>query len=43
MALGCALLARFAVPGEMLPVAFLLFTTGLTVRHALARKKAADA
>jgi 4-azaleucine resistance transporter AzlC len=43
LALGCALLARFAVPGEMLPVAFLLFTTGLTARHALARKKAADA
>jgi 4-azaleucine resistance transporter AzlC len=43
LALGCALLARFAVPGEMLPVAFVLFTAALTARYARAGRGTADA
>lgn len=33
LALGSALVARALVPGEMLPVAFALFTAGLPARH----------
>ncbi|MET8468180.1 AzlC family ABC transporter permease [Streptomyces sp. NPDC006422] len=33
LALGGALVARVLVPGEMLPVAFALFTAGLLARH----------
>ncbi|WP_329175966.1 AzlC family ABC transporter permease [Streptomyces sp. NBC_01477] len=43
LALGCALAARFAAPGQMLPVAFGLFTAGLAARHAVVRKRSADA
>lgn len=43
LALGCALAARFALPGQMLPVAFGLFTAGLAARHLLSRKRSAHA
>ncbi|MFG1811171.1 AzlC family ABC transporter permease [Streptomyces sp. NPDC049040] len=43
LALGCALAARAVLPGQMLPVAFGLFTAGLTARHALVRGRSADA
>ncbi|POX36215.1 branched-chain amino acid ABC transporter permease [Streptomyces sp. Ru73] len=39
LALVCALVARFAVPGQMLPAALGLFTAGLLARHALAPRK----
>ncbi|MBZ4015322.1 AzlC family ABC transporter permease [Streptomyces purpurogeneiscleroticus] len=38
LALVCALVARFAVPGQLLPAALGLFTAGLLVRHALATR-----
>ncbi|MFI6879905.1 AzlC family ABC transporter permease [Streptomyces sp. NPDC050400] len=33
LALGCALFARFVLPGQLLLVAFALFTAGLLLRH----------
>lgn len=38
LAVGCALLARFTVPGQMLLVAVALFALGSTVRYALTRR-----
>ncbi|WP_052850265.1 AzlC family ABC transporter permease [Streptomyces avicenniae] len=38
LALGCALAARFTVPGQMLPVAFASFAALMTVRHLLRRR-----
>lgn len=43
LALGCALAARFTLPGQMLPVAFGLFTAALTARHVLLRKRSPHA
>jgi 4-azaleucine resistance transporter AzlC len=39
LAVICALIGRVALPGEMLPVAFLMFTAGLLIRYALARRR----
>ncbi|MFE7311988.1 AzlC family ABC transporter permease [Streptomyces sp. NPDC057555] len=43
LALLSALVARVTFPGQLLPVAFALFTAGLLVRHALAGRKPAHA
>lgn len=43
LALVCALIARFALPGQMLLAAFLMFTAGLMARYAVTRKQAARA
>ncbi|MFI9581855.1 AzlC family ABC transporter permease [Streptomyces sp. NPDC052236] len=43
LALGCALLARFVFPGQLLLAAFLMFTTGLMTRYVATRKRTAHA
>ncbi|MEU5210001.1 AzlC family ABC transporter permease [Streptomyces sp. NPDC020742] len=43
LALVCALVARFLVPGQMLLAALGLFTAGLLARHALAKRRSTDA
>lgn len=43
LALVCALVARFALPGQMLLAAFLMCTAGLMTRYALTRRKTAHA
>ncbi|WP_329113389.1 AzlC family ABC transporter permease [Streptomyces sp. NBC_01465] len=43
LALACALLARIALPGQLLPAAFLMFTAVLVTRHALTHRSAHDA
>jgi 4-azaleucine resistance transporter AzlC len=43
LALACALVARLIVPGQMLLVAFTLFTAGLLARHACRRTGTAHA
>lgn len=39
LAVICALIGRFALPGAMLPAAFLMFTTGLLIRYTLATRR----
>lgn len=43
LAVACALVARFLFPGQMLLVAFALFTAGLLARYAFRKREAADA
>jgi predicted branched-subunit amino acid permease len=43
LALACALVGWFAFPGQMLLVAFAVFTAGLMTRYALTRKECARA
>ncbi|MBC6470420.1 AzlC family ABC transporter permease [Actinomadura alba] len=43
LALACALVGRFAFPGQMLPAAFAIFTAGLLTRYAWTRRERAHA
>jgi 4-azaleucine resistance transporter AzlC len=43
LAVSCALIARFVVPGQMLLAAFALFAAGLLARHAYRRNRTAHA
>ena len=43
LAVACALVARFLLPGQMLLAAFALFTVSLLARHAYNRKANAHA
>ncbi|WP_171165862.1 AzlC family ABC transporter permease [Streptomyces sp. I05A-00742] len=43
LALACALVARFVLPGQLLLTAFALFTAGLLTRYAVTRKERARA
>ena len=43
VAVGCALIARFLFPGQMLLTAFALFTAGLLARHAYRKHRIAHA
>lgn len=43
LALLSALAARLVLPGQMLPVAFALFTAALLIRHLATRRRPSDA